>query len=69
MTRKRFKWTRAKYRRADHLARLLGRQITVVGEEPDLVRRYFELWARHPQHNDPLLQPLRYRVGLDDIPF
>lgn len=40
--------------------------------QPALLERYWELWARHPQGNDPLLLPLRSRrrfLEADDIPF
>lgn len=39
------------------------------GWMPRLLQRYFELWERHPQRDDPLLQPVRYRCERDDIPF
>jgi hypothetical protein len=69
---KRFKWTRAKYRRAESLARFFGRHIYELPEQPpEQLRRYFELWERHPQSLDPLLIPMRARVRYNrgDIPF
>lgn len=66
---KRFRWTRAKYRRAQHLARLLPRVNYSQSDAPDIVQRYFTLWERYPSYGDPLLTPMRYRYELDDIPF
>lgn len=72
---KRFRWTRRTYRKAHQLVRLLPRMrdFTSLGT-PALVDRYFELWRRHPQFEDRLLEPgrikrlLAYKRG-DDIPF
>lgn len=73
MARKRFKWTRTTYRQADSLARFMGRHLYELHHQPTMLRRYFELWDRHPQSDDPLTLPkyLRqpYRSHGDDIPF
>lgn len=71
MARRRFRWTRKLYREADSLARLLGRHIYEVHDTPNLVRRYFELWERHPQSDDPLSRPHHVRYGWlgDGVPF
>lgn len=67
---KRFRWTRGRYRKAHHLARLLARFYILPDDAPELVQRYFRLWEQHQQSADPLLAPLRWRLGLDDeIPF
>jgi hypothetical protein len=67
-----FRWTRAKYRKAAHLARFFSRFIYhLPHEKPALLERYFELWERHPQGVDPLTEPLSWRLSRlsDDIPF
>lgn len=72
MARRRFRWTRKLYREADSLARFVGRHpYELPQDQPDLVRRYFELWERHPQRDDPLLQDVRRRLNCwaDGIPF
>ena len=70
MARRRFRWTRERYRKARHLARFFSRFVyELPSEPPRLLQRYFELWQRHPQRDDPLLQPVRYRYERDDIPF
>lgn len=70
MPRRRFRWTRERYRKAQHLARFYGRWVyELPSEPPRLLQRYFELWERHPQRDDPLLQPVKYRYERDDIPF
>ncbi len=73
MARKRFKWTRKVYKHADWLARFCGRHIYELPERPPpLLQRYFDLWERHRQNDDPLLVPLRQRPGYadyDEIPF
>lgn len=74
VTRLRFRWTRARYRKAASLARYFARHVyELPSDPPALVQRYFELWERHPRRDDPLLTPFRYRAcfaGLtDDIPF
>ncbi len=74
MARKRFRWNRARYRRAAHLSRYFARHVyDLPSDPPDLLRRYFDLWERHPQRDDPLLQPLRWRdrqrSNDSDIPF
>jgi hypothetical protein len=71
MARKRFKWTRKAYRHASWLARFMGRHLYELHHQPDLLRRYFELWDRHPQRDDPLQTPMRYRPAYcrDEIPF
>jgi hypothetical protein len=73
MARRRFRWTRKLYRQADSLARFIGRHMYELPDQPNLVRRYFELWERHPQRDDPLNDPMwlrKSRRGIgDDIPF
>lgn len=70
MARHRFRWTRERYRKAQHLSRFFARWVyELQSEPPRLLQRYFDLWERHPQRNDPLLQPLAYRHDRDDIPF
>lgn len=73
-TRKRFRWTRARYRKADRLSRYFARHIYELPSEPPLLlRRYNDLWGRHPQRDDPLLTPFAWRprtLEFDDgIPF
>ena len=68
----RFRWTRAKYRKAAHLARFFDRFIYhLPREKPALLQHYFDLWERHPQNADPLSEPLRWRLSRlsDEIPF
>ena len=70
MPRKRFKWTRSKYEKADHLARFYARHIYDFPDSPPmLLQRFWDLWERHRQNDDPLLTPLRFRHDTDDIPF
>lgn len=74
MARKRFRWTRKRYRRAWHLSRFFARYIyDLPSEPPALLRRFHELWERHPQRDDPLLQPFKWRrrtlEHFDEIPF
>jgi hypothetical protein len=66
-----FRWTRAKYKRAHHLARLFAGFLHYRSEVPELVRRYQELEQQYPNCSDPLLTPLRYRADLrfGDVPF
>jgi len=68
---KRFRWTRKAYRRAHWLARFMGRHLYELDHQPNLLRRYFELWDRNPQRDDPLLTPVRQRLNCwgDEIPF
>lgn len=69
MARK-FRWTRALYRRAHREARVYDGYGFMYHGEPALVRRWRELWDRHPQGVDPLLTPLQWRHPPDDgIPF
>jgi hypothetical protein len=73
MARKRFRWTRKAYKHADWMARFYGRHIYELPERPPpLLQRYFDLWERHRQNDDPLLVPVRQRPGYaddDGIPF
>jgi hypothetical protein len=73
MARKRFKWTRKIYKHADWMARFYGRHIYELPERPPLLlQRYWDLWERHRQNDDPLLVPVRQRPGYadyDEIPF
>lgn len=66
---KRFRWTRKTYMKARALARLM-RRLEPLPDCPDLLRRYFELWARHEQHDDPLLTHIQTRLAWHSgIPF
>lgn len=70
MARKRFRWTRRKYRAASTLARFMGRHLCELpGNPPALLQRYMELWDRHPQREDPLTRPHWQRYPGDSIPF
>jgi hypothetical protein len=76
MSRKRFRWTRKSYAHAAWLTRFAGRHLYDVYQTPDAVRRYFELWDRHPQKDDPLLRHVKHRLDAkrraeqdDGIPF
>lgn len=79
MPRKRFRWTRASYRKAQHLSRLLGRMVNLPDRPPLIVERYWELWSewessRGYQDRDPLTVPLSRRLAEkhnaeDSIPF
>ena len=69
MARK-FRWTRALYRRAHREARVYDGYGFMYYGESALVRRWRELWDQHPQGVDPLLTPLQWRRPPDDgIPF
>lgn len=67
----RFRWTRKAYRQANQLARLFSRFMELPDHAPAIVRRYWELWERYPQSEDPLLTPVRHRLQRYDpeIPF
>lgn len=67
--RRRFRWSRAKYREAHREARIYYGVGFMHHSEPSLVRRYRELWEEHPQGDDPLLTPLRWRHPGDEVPF
>ncbi len=70
MARKRFKWTRKLYRQAAWMSRFMGRHIYELPERPPpLLQRYFDLWDRHPQREDPLTRPVSQRYPQDSIPF
>lgn len=72
MTRSRFRWTRAKYYQAYREARVYDGQGFMYHGEPSLVRRYRELWDRHPQGEDPLTRHISWRyprTDPDGIPF
>lgn len=72
MTRKPFRWTRALYRRAARETRVYESYGFMYHGEPGIVRRYRELWEQHPQAQDPLRDPLRYRLQRrydDEVPF
>lgn len=76
MPRKRFRWTRASYRKAHHLSRLLI-QLCDLNSPPPLVERFHKLWADWDQKHgwrDPLEIPLSRRLAErrndeDGIPF
>ncbi len=65
---KRFRWTRAKYKRAHHLNRLLE-HVPGPWNPPPLVERFLKLWEQHPQMYDPLTLPLEFRYDRSDVPF
>lgn len=69
--RNRFRWTRRAYYKASSLARYFDRHVyDLPSEPPAILQRLFDLWAKHPQRDDPLLQPLRNRRPFEDsIPF
>jgi hypothetical protein len=74
VTRRRFRWTRDRYRKAAHLSRYFARHVyDLPSDPPRLLERYWELWQRHPQRDDPLLESVRWRLARrgddDDIPF
>lgn len=72
MARKRFRWTRERYRKARSLDRYFARHIyDMPSEPPRLVQRLHDLYERHPQRDDPLLANVRHRLNCwgDDIPF
>jgi len=74
MARRSFRWTRERYRKAAHLARYFSRYVyDLPSDPPSLLHRYWELWGRHRQRDDPLLQSVRARLirlrDDDDIPF
>jgi len=74
MARTRFRWTRERYYRAQHLDRLLP-QLTSTTSPPSLVVRLHELIRQNPGmwNRDPLDRPLwlrhHERFGDPDIPF
>lgn len=71
MARRRFRWTRERYRKAHHLSRFYSRWVyDLPSDPPRLLQRFFDLWQRHPQRDDPLTKPIRLRRDFDDsIPF
>lgn len=70
MTRRRFRWTRERYYKARHLSRFFARWIyELPSEPPRLLKHLWELCEQHPQNDDPLLTPLKYRHERDEIPF
>lgn len=72
MPRRRFRWTRERYRKAQHLSRFYARWVyELPSEPPQLLQRYFDLWERHPQSDDPLARPHYVRYGWlgDGVPF
>lgn len=74
MGRRGFRWTRETYKRASSLCRFMNRNIYYLPPDPPrLVKRFFDLWEKHPQSDDPLERPMLSREhysGLDSsIPF
>lgn len=72
MARRRFHWTRERYRKAQHLSRFFARWVyELPSEPPQLLQRFHDLWERHRQKDDPLLRPIRSRLNDfdDSIPF
>ena len=64
MARHRWRWTRRAYRKAASLARYFDRHVyDLPHEPPNILRRLWELWERHPQRDDPLNVPLRWRLS------
>lgn len=45
LARKRFRWTRASYRKAHHLSRLMPYIMQSPDEAPPLVVQYWKLWG------------------------
>lgn len=72
MARKRFRWTRSKYRHAASLLRLMSRQLnheSLPDQPPPLVQELVDLWNRYARTPDPLLRPLSERLSDREIPF
>lgn len=72
MPRKRFRWTRERYRKAESLSRYFARHVyDLPSEPPRILERLWELWKPYPQGDDPLLTPIRHRRRdfSDSIPF
>lgn len=74
MARHRFRWTRSKFRKARSLGRYFARHVyDLPSDPPRLLLRLWDLWERHPQRDDPLLTPFKFRPRTleltDDIPF
>ncbi len=74
MARKRFRWTRARFYKARSLSRYFARHVyDLPSDPPRLLERLWELYGCHPSKDDPLLEPVRYRLSRrqdsDDIPF
>jgi hypothetical protein len=72
MARKRFRWTRSKYKHAASLLRLMSRQLNYEScpdQPPPVVQELVDLWNRYARTPDPLLVPLSERYGDRDIPF
>lgn len=71
---KRFRWTRERYYRAQHLNRFLL-HVRDTNRPPPLVQRLQDLFKAHPgaMGSDPLLEPVHRRkerrFGDDYIPF
>lgn len=67
---RRFRWTRAAYRKAHSMARMFSRFNDLPYNEPPILQRYFELWNEYRQNEDPLLVPFSRRTRFSDsIPF
>lgn len=69
----RFRWTRAAYKQAAHLDRLIP-HLPYYVRKPELVNRYHELWAAYTlKHQpDPMRLQLQHRLERyrgDEIPF
>lgn len=72
--RKRFKWTRDRYYRAKHLARLLSafEPYKLPDEQPGLARRYCDLMQPIWKQSDPFERPVWLRLEdtkPDGVPF
>lgn len=71
---RRFRWTRATYKQAQHLDRLMSRFYSLPGVKPPILELFHDLHNKHPQHEDVLLTPVQVRLRWkqnadDDIPF
>ena len=69
--RRKFRWTRKLYYQAHRESRIYWGYGFMHHDEPPLVKRLQELWEQHPQNEDPLLRPFRWRHDYcpDGIPF
>jgi hypothetical protein len=74
---RRFRWTRASYRKAQHLSRLIRHLPHCFDDAPEIVKRFWQLWGDWDQKHgwrDPLEIPLSRRLAErrndeDGIPF
>ena len=69
-----FRWRSPETRMQMYLETVIAREdhakeVKLFGLGPLLLQRYWDLWERHPQRDDPLTKPLSWRHRSDDIPF